>query len=571
MRLSAVHATASVLRCTFVPARQVDDGTQKEPGKEIEFVASFVRAAISTESTRALDKQMRQLRIGWEGAISAADVGPGMSEDAADGSDNGEDAGLAICMCFEGGGGTLRNVWSAVLKGTPALVVQGTGRVSDLIADCLLFYGHGAAGDPDGLEYDGVPQIFTEDGERRSARLRLITEFEALMSQPEVEQLCREFREIGKDSEKDFTVRTDLVDLGKRLFAEYKCPFQEKAQGCNVLDLMDQLHYTVTSGLCLAYRLGSQRALGPKDGTATRATGDSVPVGVHEFISRCMLRAIAWAENRADFEAKTAAASAARRERQSVVVMPLATGSGEAPGGGETGAAPFHEKLCEKKMRLLTNWGQVDLMKIELSKERNVPPTLLSTLLQLALVNDQPEVAAFALDRGADLGVYNPKVVAGGNKKAPAVAGDKQAPAEDVGRVWLELMRGASDEPEERYLRNLIFQAYDRIVRRGQAERVKDDEAVVSDPGALGCDLRAVGVLNEVYAMVAKASGEGYGPNVDDGFYFALEQNGEWAGSDFNLFMFMTLVNRTGLADIFFLRDAESNTVCVNLCRIYFF
>ena len=50
-------------------------------------------------------------------------------------------------------------------------------------------------------------------------------------------------------------------------------------------------------------------------------------------------------------------------------------------------------------------------------------------------------------------------------------------------------------------------------------------------------------------------------PNVEDGFYFAFEQNGEWAGSDVNLFMFMTVVNREGLADIFFRRDAEGNTV----------
>ena len=138
---------------------------------------------------------MEHLEIGWEGAEFSDDCAINAQIDPR----------RAICLCFEGGPGSLKNVWSAVCNGTPALVVQGAGGVSDIISDCLLFYKHGADGDQNGSEYEGVSQEFTTQALEKEKRLFLISEFEKVMSEPKVEQSV--FVWLSKIRRTDFTLR----------------------------------------------------------------------------------------------------------------------------------------------------------------------------------------------------------------------------------------------------------------------------------------------------------------------------------------------------------------------------
>jgi hypothetical protein len=63
--------------------------------------------------------------LGWDGGSEAA-TRPGLREQ-----------GRAVCLCFEGGAGTVGTVAASVKNRTPVLIIQGTGRAADLIADCL--------------------------------------------------------------------------------------------------------------------------------------------------------------------------------------------------------------------------------------------------------------------------------------------------------------------------------------------------------------------------------------------------------------------------------------------------
>ena len=39
-----------------------------------------------------------------------------------------------VCVCLEGGPGTLETVQSAISVGTPAVIVEGSGRAADILA-----------------------------------------------------------------------------------------------------------------------------------------------------------------------------------------------------------------------------------------------------------------------------------------------------------------------------------------------------------------------------------------------------------------------------------------------------
>lgn len=49
----------------------------------------------------------------------------------------------AVCVCVQGGPGTVSTVMHAVLNETPVLLVKGSGNAADLIADAVLLrFGH---------------------------------------------------------------------------------------------------------------------------------------------------------------------------------------------------------------------------------------------------------------------------------------------------------------------------------------------------------------------------------------------------------------------------------------------
>jgi hypothetical protein len=43
-----------------------------------------------------------------------------------------------VCVCLQGGPGSIQTVHDAVKHGTPALLVRGSGKAADLLADATL-------------------------------------------------------------------------------------------------------------------------------------------------------------------------------------------------------------------------------------------------------------------------------------------------------------------------------------------------------------------------------------------------------------------------------------------------
>ena len=60
----------------------------------------------------------------------------------------------AVCVCIEGGPGTIQTVWEAARRQMPVVIVKGSGRAADLLAD--------------------VVDVFDPDIERQSQRCQML-------------------------------------------------------------------------------------------------------------------------------------------------------------------------------------------------------------------------------------------------------------------------------------------------------------------------------------------------------------------------------------------------------------
>jgi hypothetical protein len=322
--------------------------------------------------------------------------------------------------------------------------------------------------------------------------------------------------------------------------------------------MAEQLRYISESRMCLAYPLGATRA--------SLDDGERIPVGIHEYIARCAMLGIErdFADKEHipfnDLKLRSANSSGA-------CVSPIQTSSGRtavrARGGfgadslrrvGQSfsglgllasvrGAAakptPNMEELHMRRLALLIEWGQAEMVEAELQAVQEqsgglVPKPLLNQLLHLALVHNQADITAAALRRGASLDWYYPDNNATG------------VPPTWYG--WRELLESASDEPKERYLLTLREQARRELEPGASEDRIKDDA-------------EAVAILNEVYLGVVMADGSGVGSRAraPAELCFTHEAGGAWGGGDSNLFLFAVLVNRLDLARLFFARDAGHN------------
>jgi hypothetical protein len=133
---------------------QVDDGTEGSFGKEIELRGQFEACACASEreyvnDTAAIEDFMSSLQSGWEGARRRAvslvppppaaeppspttarsrlhpisrprGAAPGLRDAADDGGEVLPERGLAICLCFEGGSGTISTVQVRASAARPA-------------------------------------------------------------------------------------------------------------------------------------------------------------------------------------------------------------------------------------------------------------------------------------------------------------------------------------------------------------------------------------------------------------------------------------------------------------------
>ena len=119
-------------------------------------------------------------------------------------------------MCFEGGTGSLENIYSAARKGIPTLVLRGSGGVSDLIAEIVA--------PPSGKEEDNS-QFFKS-------------------------LIHWNVRDSG--GKFDTFSEISLIRQGLKLFQCYSCPIStlDKQQ---ILKILNQLKMTCMSELCFVY------------------------------------------------------------------------------------------------------------------------------------------------------------------------------------------------------------------------------------------------------------------------------------------------------------------------------
>ena len=540
--------------------RQVDDG-KGEFGGEIAFRGEFEECVCSNDAGTDIMKEMENLKIGWEGGIH--------EPKSLDGDRR------AICLCFEGGPGTIGTVEASVRNRTPALVVQGTGRAADLIADCLSYYQMDGDWDGDDGKKGNDPPPPSEE------RQVLIAEFERLMGHE------AEKRGQKEDAKKAFLSSDNgsrLVTAGRALFSEYRVGLDPNCEPEKVYALMEQLHGVVSSGLCLSYRMAA----------------DGGQENIQGHMSKCMLRKITMDKSPTTFERQLQEAREKRvakprwkseraedgllLQRPDLVSLRTVRSPQKKEDNGEARKRLREEAATMvQKLQLLVGWGQTRAVRALVEDGREggaaggpAAGGILGELLHLALVHDQPEIVALALEKGADLHGYEPDLHcpeggaggpeekpqgAGGSLTSPGGAGessprDLRGALPAGGRAWVQLLEGASDEPEERYLQTLIGKAQERLgaVAGGGLQ-------CAGGPTPIGTDREAAAILNGVYAMVVAGEDAGRGPGARDlEFHFTRERSGAWAGTDFNLFLFLVLVNRSALARVFFLRDARKNT-----------
>lgn len=330
--------------------------------------------------------------------------------------------------------------------------------------------------------------------------------------------------------------------VGYLMLKKYKVEMKKAA---DVLKAICQLYDAVVSRRCMVYRLGSRR----------KVDGKWVQVRVDEFVMRClvqcgMLRDTELKQMRFFFEKLRQNIKAHKRSIEGSPVA--AAGSNGAASASEPNERDSITKCSEQSqkmdkdlqsrtLRLLIEWDRPELVLAMLHDIGDLSVELLTQCLELAIVNNKCEIAAKALDLGANVGCYNATEVADAPKEAEAQPG-----------IWARLLAGASDDPEERYLLNLI--------KRGS----KKEGTPVDSAEDIPTDYCAVRILNRIYELVVTdGMDEGRFSHRRPRFSFTHDENGVWAGADLNLYLSMLLVNRTDLVHLFFTREGRQNAASV--------
>ena len=110
--------------------------------------------------------------LGWQGCHDAAS-----ERGDAPVSDGVPQRGLSVCLLLNGGPNTLNAIHAAMRRGSAVLVVHGTGRVADLVADCLRLHEGEDDDDDDGDGGDAppaTPVAARHDGRHDRARRQLL-------------------------------------------------------------------------------------------------------------------------------------------------------------------------------------------------------------------------------------------------------------------------------------------------------------------------------------------------------------------------------------------------------------
>ena len=421
-------------------------------------------------------------------------------------------------------------VAASIKNDMPVLVIQGSGRAADLIADFMEVYAAvGSIAAAPAFQGDKKALL------QRARSLRLESERAARL----------------KKIENVLTTSADYaehIEVCRELLGMYKLLKSETTTNQDVVRIVDQLRFIAASTLCVVYPLGAV-SLRKSEG------GSSTPPTLLEFITRCAVRVIERPANSAGSITPSGLTMGAELSSSGRLFQSTATVAGAAlsPQKGteeecrqssverKLGLEEWEQSSLEKKLELMTRWGQVDMVEETLGlaeggpsppqTARSLPIDLLNKLLQNALVHNQARIAALALSHGATLDRYDPTSSLNNE--------------EDV-RVWRDLLDGASDELEERYLKTLIEKSMGDVTDSGRGAK------------GFATDKAAVEVLERVYARVVRTKlGDPVRLALDAKTHFTLDAGGAWAGGDLNLFLFSLLVNRVELGQLFFERDVK--------------
>jgi hypothetical protein len=156
---------------------QVDDGSTGKFGVEIRFRGQFEACACLAGGEVlecSVARALRERELGWhdskdgwaaqaeEPQVSGSSGGSGGSCGYGDNSGIGGGKGQekytspgqgrtpSVCIAFEGGPGTVSTVAAAARNRTPALLMYGSGRATDLLCDVLRVFESDAIGERPG-------------------------------------------------------------------------------------------------------------------------------------------------------------------------------------------------------------------------------------------------------------------------------------------------------------------------------------------------------------------------------------------------------------------------------------
>ena len=508
---------------------QVDNGTTEKFGTEIALRASFEKAVwkYDLEKQKTFAESLENLesgeeQLGWDGCRPSS--WPEFC-----------DTGRAICLCVEGGFGTIGTVLASIENKMPVLVLQGTGRASDLISDSLEIYSKLNS------ETSAIP-AGRSGGSPRNEK----------MATPQWLRRRQLIEKVLQFPKAPLLLIDEHLKDGQELFDEYQLEAvlpKEKREALpsdKVQKFCNQLQSIAASRMCTTYALWHGAA--GLDEAITRCVERSIE---QEFVSSKSRTGLELYEQKLAYMAQRGQCAMVEEVLNELKILSAVEGLNSASRKGRESSLPVERegsrgRETPMKGPICTGLdGSQALPRYEgWHHEVSLPIGMLNRLLHAALVHGQVAVAETALRHGASLDWYDPLLTTQNAEirtfqSNSASITKEYAPAALPGTpvgVWAELLAGASDR-----LIGLLSQA-------GVVPKSSTNEQVLD-------------ILEETYRNIVKNVPRCSQRVRAGGFSFTRAQgtSGAWASEDVLLFFFFLLTNRAGLAALFFATCAHNS------------
>ena len=463
----------------------VDDGTENQFGKEIELRAEFEACACMSKGSkeeRFIADILKNKQLGWEGSRDGWTAAyKNEQSPVRDGSGRAwAEENLAICVCFEGGPGTIDTIYASTKNGTPALLVKGSGRAADLIADCIRVFRSDENDDNGGSEPNQMPMDTCDSSWLK--RLVMIRRFVIFMREmkeatlrkgsavtwpPAVEATMNSAsddpnglwkrqwsknsvgewlrakevilegnrRELVVDEDNRASLRpgdlahtVQAVAIGRKLFDEYRlADWVRGAPDVKLLSIMCNLYDAICSRMCLIYDLNARTVV---DGRL-----EHLDV-LHYTVNTIALGIRADADRRAASFVLYIWRKCVTRERG----MPAEEGSKHNFQENNKVLLDINSDARYLWLKLMIEWDKKDVISglLRDTGDVHLSKRSLNGALKVALERDRCDIARDLLLYGADTNQY------------------RGAAGRGVEAVWKGLLESACGRPENEYLKILI-------------------------------------------------------------------------------------------------------------------